>query len=87
MITASQLKPFRRASDDYSETERLKALIAERRNERGHLALNEFDEICHWKLRTQYGRVRRFLERNTDDIVRAVTGVNFRPIMVLPLIP
>ncbi|MDW8403593.1 hypothetical protein [Chloroflexus sp.] len=58
MIKASQLIPYRTASDDYDHTEHLKAKFAQLRSERHplHLTPEEFDEILHWKLIGQYGK-------------------------------
>ena len=77
MITASQIAHLRTSSDDFSEPERLKAKFAQLRAERRpfFLTKTEFDEILKWKLRQQYGRQRRLRQKNTDELIRAVTGL------------
>ena len=76
MITASQLVAYRSSSDDYQLTEHLKARFAQLRRERSplYLTCEEFDEILHWKLRGQYGRLREKREANTEDVIQAVTA-------------
>jgi len=39
------------------------------------LSSEEFDEILRWKLASQYGRQRERRRANTDEVVRAVTGL------------
>lgn len=77
MITASQLAPYRTLADDYQNTEELKAMLAQLRRERQPLFLTcaEFERILVWKLRTQYGRQRARRKANTENVVRAVTGM------------
>ncbi len=77
MIAASQIAHLRTSSDDFSGTERLKAKFAQLRAERRpfFLTKTEFDEILKWKLRQQYGRQRHLRQKNTDELVRAVTGL------------
>lgn len=76
MITAEQLIPYRTASIDYAEIERLKAAFARLRSERRPLYLTaaEFDAILQWKLRGQYGRRAGIRQANTEDVVQIVTG-------------
>lgn len=77
MIAATDLLPFRTSSDDFDLTEQLKAQFARLRQERSPMCLtsSEFEEILHWKLRGQYGRQRVWRECNTEDVIRAVTGL------------
>lgn len=76
MITAAQLTPFRTTSDDYNNTQRLKAKAAQLLRERHPLYLTdiEFEEILAWKLGQQMGRQRQRRTSNTNDIIRIVTG-------------
>ena len=77
MITAAQIAPLRTAATDYEETKRLKAKLARVRRERQPLYLTgaEFEEILRWKLGQQFGRQRRRRSTNTEEIIRAVTGL------------
>jgi thermostable 8-oxoguanine DNA glycosylase len=77
VIKVAQIAPFRRASDDYDETERLKSQFACLRQQRQpfYLTASEFEEILKWKLRGQLGRQRKVRAANTDEIIRAVTGL------------
>jgi len=77
MITAAQIAPLRAASIDYEETEQLKAKLAQVRRERQplYLTATEFEEILQWKLGQQIGRQRDIRAANTEDIIRAVTGL------------
>ena len=79
MITASQIVHLRTASDDFEETERLKAEFTKLREERKpfYLTLEEFDRILRWTLRGHYPRQRVLRTANTDDVVRAVTRCVF----------
>ncbi len=76
MIRATQLIPYRRSSDDYGLTERLKAEFTRLRRERHPLYLTseELDEILHWKLRGQYGRQKERRKANTEDVIQTITG-------------
>jgi hypothetical protein len=76
VITAAQIAHLRYASDNYAETERMKARLARLRDERDPLFLtaSEFDEILRWKLRTQLNRHFHSRTANTDSIIRHVTG-------------
>jgi len=75
MITAAQLKSLGPVSD--RETEGLKKRFARLRAERGafFLTKSEFDEVLRWKLRGQIGRQRSRRAGNTDELIRAVTGL------------
>lgn len=75
MIKASQIEALRTSSDDWKETERLKAHFAQVRLKRHPLFLTaaEFDNILRWKLRQQYGRQLALRAANTDEVIRAVT--------------
>jgi len=77
MITHEQIAPFRKSSDDYQLTERLKAHFAHLRQERQPLYLTgaEFGEILKWKLRAQYGRQKEKRTVNTEETIRAITGI------------
>lgn len=77
MVTAADLLPYRVSSDDYELTQELKARLAHLRGERQpmYLAGDEFDQILRWKLRGQYGRQRAWRQCNTEDVIRAVTGL------------
>ncbi|MCD6290720.1 MAG: hypothetical protein J7M34_09485 [Anaerolineae bacterium] len=77
MITAEQIAPFRTSSEDYDHTEHLKARFAQLRRERQPFYLTgaEFDEILRWKLGGQYGRQQARRAANTEEVIRAVTGV------------
>ena len=77
MITAAQIASFRTAAVDYEETKRLKAKLARVRRERQPLYLTgkEFEKILKWKLGRQYGRQRERRSANTEEIIRAVTGL------------
>jgi len=77
MITAEQIAPFRTSSEDYGDTERLKARFAQLRRERQpfYLTRMEFEEILRWKLRGQYGRQQARRSANTEDVIKAITGV------------
>lgn len=77
MITATQIKDLREAAVDFEKTKLLKEKLAKLRRERRPLFLtaDEFDEILRWKLDTQYGRGESRRTQNTDEIIRAVTGL------------
>ena len=77
MITAAQIAPLRKQQIDYSETEQLKAKLAQLRIERQplYLTATEFEEILQWKLGQQIGRQRDKRAANTDEIIHAVTGL------------
>jgi len=77
MITAAQIAPLRTAAVDYEETRRLKEKLARVRRERQPLYLTaaEFEETLQWKLGQQIGRQRKRRSANTEEIIRAVTGL------------
>jgi hypothetical protein len=77
VITATELMSYRTSADDYDETQALKSLLARLRVERRplYLAGSEFERILMWKLRTQYGRQQERRKANTEDVIRAVTGL------------
>ena len=77
MITVKQIAPLYKQGIDYEWTERLKAKLAQLRRERQpfYLTASEFDEILRWKLGQQYGRQRQLRTANTEEIIRAVTGL------------
>jgi ABC-type uncharacterized transport system ATPase subunit len=78
MITAKEIAPLYKQGIDIEETERLKAKFAKLRRERQplYLTATEFDEILRWKLIRQYERVQHLFVLNTDEIIRAVTGLH-----------
>jgi hypothetical protein len=77
MITANDIRGLRAASRDYQKTHTLKTnlALALRNRSPWYLTLGEFDEILHWKLRGQYDRQRKQRSANTEETVRAVTGL------------
>lgn len=77
MIAASQIAGLKTASIDFDETEQLISKLAQLRRERKDFFLTkaEFDEILRWKLRGQYGRQRALRASNTDELIRAITGL------------
>jgi|SRR5271157_1002543 len=78
MITATQIESLRRVeTNDYKETEQLKEKFAQLRIERQpfYLTSEEFDEILKWKLGQQFGRQRDMRANNSDELIRAVTGL------------
>lgn len=77
MITSAHIKHLRHKSVDYDETRGLLSRFADIRATRQPLFLNadDFDIILRWKLGSQYGRQRRWRLANTDEVIRAVTGV------------
>lgn len=79
MICATQLLAYRTASDDYHDTERLKARFQRLQGERHpfFLTSHEFDEVLRWKLGNQYGRQKGFRKLNTEDVVRTITAAAF----------
>jgi hypothetical protein len=77
MITATQIAPLRHQQSDSADTDQLKARLAQLRRERQPLSLTatEFEEILKWKLDQQMGRQRAIRAANTDEIIRAITGL------------
>jgi len=75
MIGAAQLKSLGPVSDP--ETDGLKKMFARLRAERRPLFLtkDEFDRVLKWKLRRQFNRQLARRAANTEDIIRAVTGL------------
>jgi len=65
------------SSEDYDRTERLKARFTQLRRERQPFCLTrvEFDEILRWKLRGQYERQQARRAANTEEVIKAITGV------------
>lgn len=66
-------------ADDYYDTKRLIAFFDGIKKIRFpfYLTMDELDEILHWKLRRQYNRQSRNINRNTDSIVREITQSAF----------
>jgi hypothetical protein len=77
MITAAKIAPLRNQQIDLAYTEQLKAKLAQLRRERQplYLTATEFEEILRWKLGQQIGRQREIRAANTDEVIRAVTGL------------
>lgn len=77
MITASQISGLRGKGSDILETERLKTTLAKLYRERQpfYLTAVEFEEVLEWKLGQQIGRQRERRTANTDEIIRAITGL------------
>ncbi len=77
MITAAQIRDLREAASGFEKTKLLKEKLAKLREERRpfFLTADEFDEILRWKLDTQYGRRKAHRTKNTDEIIRAITGL------------
>ncbi len=77
MITVAQIASLRGQEIDYDQTEKLKTKFARLRSERipFYLTASEFEEILQWKLQKQIGRQRHMRVPNTDEIIRAVTGL------------
>jgi thermostable 8-oxoguanine DNA glycosylase len=77
MITAFQIANLRKSSIDFEDTQQLKDEFAKLRADRHpfYLTADEFDRILKWKLRGQYGRQRDMRAVNTDEVIRAVTGL------------
>jgi hypothetical protein len=77
MITAREIVPLHKQAIDFDDTEQLKAKFAQLRRERKplYLTVSEFEEILEWKLGKQIGRQRDMRAANTDEIIRAVTGL------------
>jgi len=77
VITAAQITPLRHQGIDTQLTEHLKAKLAVVRRERQplYLTATEFEEILEWKLSQQMGRRRALRAANTEEIIRAITGL------------
>jgi hypothetical protein len=77
MITAKEIAPFYKRAIDHDDTEELKTKFASLRRERQplYLTAKEFEEILEWKLGQQIGRQRDLRAANTEEIIRAVTGL------------
>ena len=65
--------------DDWKTSEALKTHFAEAKLRRHPMFLtqDEFFEVAHWKLISQYGRAARFLEQNTAERIERVTAMAF----------
>jgi hypothetical protein len=77
MITAKEIAPLHKRAIDIDDTEQLKAKFGKLRRERKplYLTASEFEEILEWKLGQQMGRQRDLRSTNTDELIRAVTGL------------
>ena len=77
MITVEDIRNLRTASRDYQKTQMLKTNVAQALCGRtpSYLTIQEFDDILHWKLRGQYNRQCERRSANTENVVRAVTGL------------
>jgi hypothetical protein len=78
MITATEIDAVRpELDDDFAKTQGLGAHFAELSIERlpFYLTADEFGAVLRWKLRGQHGRQRDRHSRNTDNLIRSVTGL------------
>jgi hypothetical protein len=77
MITASQLHELRNVASAYKATKLLINKFAKLRRERQpfFLTASDLDDILKWKLGRQYGRKKAHRALNTDEVIRAVTGL------------
>src|SRR5438128_1216470 len=79
MIRASDILNLRTAAPDYQETERLKALMAQLRDQRRPFFLTgpELDQVFHWKLGRQYGRGKALRDTNAEPAYNELTRATF----------
>lgn len=79
MISALDIAPLRGLAEDHLTTEKLKRKLRRLRKARRpfYLEASEFDEILHWKLRSQYGRVSRHRHLLLDTTISSVTRTAF----------
>ena len=78
MITTAEIAAYyRNKSDNFDAAESLKSKLFQLRKGRQpfYLTKQELEEILRWKLRGQYGRQENRRALNTDELIRAVTGV------------
>lgn len=77
--SASQIRDLISRADDYEETRRLILKLAGLKKTRTpyYLNINDLDEIFHWKLRRQYYRQLRNIQKNTDEQIRIITKSAF----------
>ena len=78
MITLSQIRGHRNSAVKSDEgTVELQNLFAQIRRERHppYLTEKDFDKVLLWKLGGQYWRSHALRGANTDEIIRAVTGL------------
>jgi thermostable 8-oxoguanine DNA glycosylase len=64
---------------DFKETEKIKLKLEELQKQRQpfYLTKQEFEEILRWKLRDQYNRQRRNIEKNTEQNIIIITTAAF----------
>jgi hypothetical protein len=79
MISATDIAPLRGLAPDGDTTEKLKLNFRRLRKNRRpfFLEVSEFDEILHWKLGSQYGRVSRHRDLLLDTTIPIVTRAAF----------
>ena len=79
MLSASQIAPLRKLSDDYDLTEELKRELRNAWEVRKpfYLTRAELERIFKWKLRLQYGRQAALRASTTDRIYQIVTRAAF----------
>lgn len=79
MISATDIAPLRGLAPDGDTTEKLKRNFRRLRKNRCPFFLEafEFDEILHWKLGSQYGRVSRHRSLLLDKSIPIVTRAAF----------
>ena len=77
MITADDLRPLHENNVDAQDTIDLRTAIASLRQKRQPLFLtkDELESILIWKLGRQLGRNRARRAANTDELIRAITGL------------
>ena len=79
MISARDIAPLRGLAPDGDTTEKLKLNFRRLRKNRRPFFLepSDFDDILHWKLGSQYGRVSRHRDRLLDTSIPIVTRAAF----------
>jgi hypothetical protein len=79
VIDPEALRPFRGLAPDHDRTEHLKVRFRELRKQRKpfYLKTAELEDIFDWKLDGQYGRVARYLRKNTDSGYESITRAAF----------
>ena len=79
MITIEQIASVPLSGSDFDETERLKAHFANLRGSRDpfYLDSDDFEEVLQWKLRSQYGRIKKHFSRIRSGVLVPVTRAAF----------
>lgn len=77
-LEASSIRDLRAAAND-EKTQELTRKFRQLREERDpfYLTRKDLDPVFRWKLRSQYGRVRKKLEQNSDERFQVVTRLAF----------